>query len=88
MAGNGDFAGIIYAPNADVKIAGNGNVSGAVVGENITLVGNAAFHYDVELKNKEDGGTMSIGRWRELRGASERLNISSTSDLAAAISPL
>ena len=88
MAGNGDFAGIVYAPNADVDVNGNGNVSGAIVGDNITLVGNAAFHYDVNLKNKEDGGTMAIGRWRELRGASERLNFSSTSGLASAISPL
>ena len=88
VAGNGDFAGIVYAPNADVDVNGNGNVSGAIVGDNITLVGNAAFHYDVNLKNKEDGGTMAIGRWRELRGASERLNFSSTSGLASAISPL
>ena len=69
-----------------MKVVGNGNVSGAVFGENITLVGNAAIDYDVNLKSKEDGGTMSIGRWRELRGTSECLDFSSTSDLASAIS--
>ena len=88
VAGNGDFAGIVYAPNADVEIKGNGNVSGAAVGEDITLTGNAAFHYDVNLKNRQDGGAMSIGRWRELRSVSERVNFNDRDALAAAISPL
>lgn len=88
VAGNGDFAGIIYAPNGDVEIKGNGNVSGAAVGEDITLTGNAAFHYDVNLANRQDGGAMSIGRWRELRGASEHLDFTSTAALASSIAPL
>lgn len=88
VAGNGDFAGIIYAPNADVEIKGNGNVSGAAVGDDITLTGNAAFHYDVNLKNRQDGGAMSIGRWRELRSSSERLDFTDRDALAAAVSPL
>lgn len=88
VAGNGDLAGIVYAPNADVEVKGDGNVSGAVVGEDITLTGNAAFHYDLNLKNLDSDGSFSIKRWRELRSASEKLNFSSTTDLAAAISPL
>ncbi len=88
VAGNGDFAGILYAPNADLEIKGNGNVSGAAVGENITLTGNAAFHYDLNLKNLDSDGSYSISRWRELRGASEWLDFSSTTSLANSISPL
>ncbi|QXD32241.1 hypothetical protein GA004_00485 [Candidatus Pelagisphaera phototrophica] len=57
MAGNGDFAGVLYAHNADLEIKGNGNVSGAAVGENITLTGNAAFHYDLNLKNLDSDGS-------------------------------
>lgn len=88
VAGNGDLAGIVYAPNADVEIKGNGNVSGAAVGEDITVTGNAAFHYDLNLKNLDSDGSYSISRWRELRGATEWLDFSSVSNLANAISPL
>ena len=88
VAGNGDFAGIVYAPNSDLEIKGNGNVSGAAVGEDITLTGNAAFHYDVNLKNFDSDGSFGISRWRELRGSTEWLNFDSTSALASAISPL
>jgi len=88
VAGNGDFAGILYAPNADLEIKGNGNVSGAAVGEDITLTGNAAFHYDLNLKNLDSDGSFSISRWRELRGSSEKLDFSNTTSLASSISPL
>ena len=36
----------MYAPNASVKINGNGDVMGAVVGR---YTGNTAFHYDESL---------------------------------------
>jgi hypothetical protein len=88
VAGNGDFAGILYAPNADLEIKGNGNVSGAAVGENITLTGNAAFHYDLNLKNLDSDGSYAISRWRELRGTSEWLDFSNNTSLANSISPL
>jgi len=88
VAGNGDFAGVLYAPNADLEIVGNGNVSGAAVGENITLTGNAAFHYDLNLKNLDSDGSYAISRWRELRGTSEWLDFSNTTSLANSISPL
>lgn len=88
VAGNGDFAGIIYAPNSDLEIKGNGNISGAAVGEDITLTGNAAFHYDLNLKNFDSDGSFGIKRWRELRGSTEWLDFSSTSALASAVAPL
>jgi hypothetical protein len=88
VAGNGDFAGILYAPNADVQMHGNGNISGAVVGDNITMSGNAAFHYDVNLKNLDDDGSFSISRWRELRGSTEKVDFTDMTALAAAEYPL
>jgi len=60
VAGNGDFAGVVYAPNADLEIKGNGNISGATVGEEITLIGNAAVHYDLNLKNFNNDGSFGI----------------------------
>ncbi len=88
VVGNGDTAGIVYAPNADVEVVGNGNVSGAVVGNNIKMTGNAAFHYDVNLKNMDDEGSLSISRWRELRSAGERVDFTDRTALSAAIEPL
>lgn len=88
VAGNGDFAGVVYAPNSDLEIKGNGNISGAAVGEDITITGNAAFHYDLNLKNFKNDGSFGIRRWRELRGSTEWLNFDSASGLASAISPL
>jgi hypothetical protein len=72
IAGNGVLSGVIYAPNADVTINGNGDVLGSVVAENITLTGNAAFHYDESLANFGSGNPFRVASWRELTLATER----------------
>lgn len=66
IAGNGALRGIVYAPNADVKINGNGDVMGSMVARTITLVGNAAFHYDEALDNFGGNATFGVDKWREL----------------------
>jgi hypothetical protein len=78
IAGNGALSGVIYAPNANVTINGNGDVMGSVVANNITMVGNAQFHYDESLGQfafgtPADSGdsALTIYRWRELIAASE-----------------
>ena len=72
IAGNGALKGIIYAPNANVKINGNGDVMGSVVANNITVVGNAAFHYDESLANWGANNPYGIVKWRELITAADR----------------
>ncbi len=85
VAGNGVLSGVVYAPAANVQINGNGDILGSVVGNNITLVGNAAFHYDESLSDwvggKNTSGTASestsgkrftIANWRELTANNER----------------
>lgn len=72
IAGNGLFSGIIYAPQGDVSIVGNGAVNGSVVANNITLSGNAKFHYDESLGNFGGGNPFRIGKWKELTTASDR----------------
>lgn len=72
IAGNGDLRAVVYAPNADVKINGNGNVMGSVVGNTITLTGNAEFHYDESLADFGDNAGFSISKWRELLTPAER----------------
>ena len=82
ISGNGALSGVIYAPNANVTITGGGasggDVMGSVVANNITISGNAQFHYDESLGQfafgtPADSGdsALTIYRWRELIAASE-----------------
>jgi hypothetical protein len=69
ITGNGVFSGIIYAPNADIKIAGGGNSGqalGAIVGNNVTMDGQTTFHYDESLASFGNSGWWSLSKWREL----------------------
>ncbi|MCW5547920.1 MAG: hypothetical protein KIT44_03065 [Opitutaceae bacterium] len=72
IAGNGALKAAVYAPAADVKINGNGDVMGAVVAHRITLVGNAAFHYDESLARYGDDTPFGIVQWREITADAER----------------
>ncbi|MGZ0707687.1 DUF7305 domain-containing protein [Coraliomargarita sp. W4R53] len=60
---NGQFSGIIYAPNAEVKITGNSDLYGSIVSKNIELTGSGSFRYDQSLANYT-GGTTSAGPTR------------------------
>lgn len=72
IAGNGALKAIIYAPNGSIKINGNGDVMGAAVGKDVTIAGNAAFHYDESLADWGVNTPYGIYKWRELRTAAER----------------
>lgn len=72
VAGNGALKAVVYAPHADVKVNGNGDVMGSLVARNITFVGNAAFHYDEALGYKESNEPFGIAKWRELSTAAEK----------------
>ncbi|MSU50894.1 MAG: hypothetical protein EXS37_17695 [Opitutus sp.] len=72
IAGNGSLSAVVYAPNGDVKINGNGDVMGSVVANKITLVGNAAFHCDEALSERDSNQRFSISKWRELTSAADR----------------
>jgi hypothetical protein len=53
--GNAAFAGVFYAPNADMTLSGGGggllDFSGSVMAKTIKLTGNFSFHYDESLKH-------------------------------------
>lgn len=72
IAGGGSFSGVIYAPNGSVTINGDGSVWGSVVAEDITLTGNANFHYDESLGNLNGGNPFRVSGWTELTDASDR----------------
>ncbi|MDO8540548.1 MAG: hypothetical protein Q7S40_08955 [Opitutaceae bacterium] len=72
IAGNGALKGVIYAPNANVRINGNGDVMGAIVGQQITLDGTANFHYDESLGTRNENTPFGITKWRELLTPTDR----------------
>ncbi len=80
IGGNGQFSGVVYAPQGDVSIVGNGAINGSVVANNITLSGNAAFHYDESLANLDSGNPYRVGRWKELTTADDRSVYASSLD--------
>lgn len=79
IAGGGTLSGVIYAPNGSVTINGDGGVWGSIVAEDITLTGNANFHYDESLADMTTGNPFRVGKWKELTLEDDP---SSTSDRA------
>lgn len=77
IAGNGALSAVVYAPQGSVKINGNGDVCGSVVANDITVVGNAAFHYDESLANFGGNNPYRVSRWKELTTAADRAYYSS-----------
>jgi hypothetical protein len=61
--GSGANAGI-YAPQTDVKITGNGEFSGGVVGKTVSVPGGARFHFDEQLTTLP-GLRIELVNWRE-----------------------
>lgn len=72
IGGGAEFTGVIYAPNAHVKIHGTPDVMGSIVGNEITVVGNAKFHYDEALSNFGGNNPFGIVRWLELTTSAAR----------------
>jgi hypothetical protein len=72
IAGNGALSCVLYAPQGSVKINGNGDVMGSVVANDITCVGNAAFHYDESLGNFGGNNPFRVSRWNEITNQTDR----------------
>lgn len=72
IAGNGVLSGVVYAPNASVKINGNGDVFGSVIANNIDVTGEALFHYDEALSNFGGDNPFRLKGWNELTSSTER----------------
>ncbi len=72
LGGTSGFNGIVYAPNANVSIEGNPDVTGSIVANNITVQGNAHFHYDESLDSFGANNPYGVVKWRELLTSTER----------------
>ncbi len=66
IAGNGQLAGLIYAPNADITLTGGGNVYGAVMGKSLTMNGTFQFHFDEALGRNLLISIFKIISWDEI----------------------
>lgn len=49
LTGQGDIYVVLYAPKANVKIAGQGDFYGSAAGHSLTQSGQGAIHYDTSL---------------------------------------
>ncbi|OIQ95010.1 hypothetical protein GALL_230240 [mine drainage metagenome] len=72
IAGNGVLSAVLYAPQGNLKINGNGDVLGSMVANNVSVTGNAAFHYDESLANFGGGNPFRVSLWNELTSATDR----------------
>jgi Tfp pilus assembly protein PilX len=72
ITGRGALRAVIYAPNGDVTVSGNGAVMGSIVARDITFAGNAAFHYDASLAKLVDHAPFGPHSWRLVTSAAER----------------
>lgn len=70
LAGNGEFIGTVYAPNATLKGAGGGSdvqdFSGAGIFDKVDYAGHVNFHYDEKLGAKSSALHYRIASWDEL----------------------
>ncbi|MDR4509943.1 MAG: PilX N-terminal domain-containing pilus assembly protein [Candidatus Brocadiaceae bacterium] len=51
ISGNGTTYSVIYAPEANISVTGNGDIYGAAVGDAISITGNGDIFYDESLKD-------------------------------------
>lgn len=75
ISGNGQLNAVVYAPNANLAMNGGGSsgaVRGAVVANNITVVGGSSFSYDEALADLTEDSPFGIASWQEINTAADR----------------
>jgi len=72
IAGNGALLAALYAPNAEIKVNGNGDVMGSIVGETVTFTGNASYHVDEALAQGDPAAPFGVVAWHELTDPAAR----------------
>ena len=72
IKGNGYLAGVVYAPNANVTVGGNGDTFGAIVSNQTSMNGNGNFHFDLSLAKTLTTSSWQVSKWREFSTATDR----------------
>ncbi|NQU11048.1 hypothetical protein HQ590_09680 [bacterium] len=68
--GNGQWVGTVYAPNAEVNVAGggtDGDMSGSIVADTIRFNGHTRFHYDESLETNNSNTGYLVASWQSLK---------------------
>jgi len=68
-AGNSEFTGTIYAPDADVTMIGTFDAYGAFVGKSFLIGGTVDIHYDEALRGETNRGKFLADSWEETQFA-------------------
>lgn len=70
LDGNGEFTGVLVAPNADVTMNGGGNsrqdFTGSLMVNSVRMNGHFNFHYDEALGRMANNGRYLIQSWEEV----------------------
>jgi hypothetical protein len=70
LNGNGQFTGVLVAPNANIKMNGGGNSNvdfcGSLMVNSCTMNGHYSFHYDESLSHQPSNGRFLISGWDEI----------------------
>jgi len=70
VSGNGEFCGLIYAPNSDLTLGGGGNsnyaFTGASVSKSAKLGGNVSFYYDEAIRMRGPIRGFVLTSWNEM----------------------
>lgn len=68
--GNGEFIGVLIAPEADMTMNGAGHVNndfiGSLIMNSVTMNGHFSFHYDEALARKFPNPRLLITSWNEI----------------------
>jgi hypothetical protein len=71
LNGNGQFTGVLVAPNANLRMNGGGNSNedfcGSLMCNSVTMNGHFSFHYDEALQNYSLGGRFLVQSWNEVK---------------------
>ena len=70
LNGNGQFTGVLVAPNADLQLNGGGKSNtdfcGCLMVDSATMNGHFSFHYDESLSHMPSNGRYLIAGWDEI----------------------
>jgi hypothetical protein len=69
LQGNGAITGVVYAPEADLKLGGGGSTTydfvGCIMAKTATLTGHMNFHFDEALRNNSYSRGYIVTNWKE-----------------------
>jgi hypothetical protein len=68
LKANGQWTGVVYAPNADVNLYAGGDAYGAIVASTFEFKTGGNYHYDEALRHvqvDDEGARFVVMRWQE-----------------------